>query len=91
MSVATAYSAQRLQAAKLPAIPGIPDPSKAAGSGANPISGQKDGGQKDETGGGGTAKDAKDTKEEETARAAELLTLAAEFEARVRADHAQAV
>ena len=68
--------AQRLDEAKLPPIPGIPDPSKAAGRGAN-------GPQQPEHEG------AKDTKGQdgEAARSAELLTLAAEFEARVRAEH----
>ena len=67
----------------LPPIPGIPDPSKAAGSGAGGV-GQKNEGQKDKTGREeGTTKDTKDTKDtkgEEVGRAAELLRLAAEFQ-----------
>lgn len=53
-----ARDAQRLEEAKLPAIPGIPDPSKAAGSGA----------QGKGAGTEGTTKDANDTKGPEATR-----------------------
>ncbi len=77
-----ARDAQRFKDKGLPTIPGIPDPSKAAGAGASSgsreTSGGKDARRKDaETGGRGDG---------ETARAEELLTLATEFQEMVRAD-----
>jgi capsid protein len=79
--------AQRLKKAELPPIPGIPDPSKAAGAGAQVPGAVGETKKTDGSEGAGSEKEA------QTARTADLLRLAVEFQEMVGAesDHAPAV